>query len=48
MPSDPWDRPYIYRGEPGKTEAFVLFSYGADGQPGGEDLNADIGYLPAR
>jgi general secretion pathway protein G len=48
VPNDPWDRPYVYRGEAGETQGFVLYSYGADGQAGGEDLDADIGYLPAR
>jgi general secretion pathway protein G len=42
IPNDPWDRPYIYRfpGEHG-PEPDVM-SYGADGQPGGEESNEDI------
>ena len=42
IPMDPWQRPYIYRypGEHGDEPEIV--SYGADGQPGGEDINADI------
>ncbi len=39
---DPWSHPYVYKfpGEHG-DEPDVL-SYGADGQPGGSDFNADI------
>ena len=40
---DPWKQPFQYR-FPGEknTFAFDLFSYGADGVPGGEGENADI------
>jgi len=27
---------------------FALYSLGADGQPGGEGNNADVGFLPAQ
>ena len=40
LPTDPWGSLYIY--ERRDTNAFVLFSVGADGQEGGEGLNADI------
>lgn len=42
IPADPWGRPYIYRypGEQGDEPEIV--SLGADGQPGGEGINADI------
>ena len=40
--NDPWGRPYQYR-FPGEHGAFDVFSFGADGQPGGEGTNADIG-----
>jgi general secretion pathway protein G len=42
IPMDPWGRPYIYKypGEHGDDPDII--SYGADGQPGGEDINADI------
>ena len=42
-PLDPWKHPYVYKypGEHG-DEPDVM-SYGADGQPGGEGVNADIG-----
>ena len=41
---DPWHNPFKYD-RPGKNNAqsFDLYSYGGDGQPGGEGENADIG-----
>jgi general secretion pathway protein G len=42
LPSDPWNRPYQYT-VPGRDgRAFDIFSLGADGQPGGQDNDADI------
>ncbi len=42
LPSDPWGRPYQYQ-VPGRDgRPFEIFSLGADGQPGGDELNADI------
>jgi general secretion pathway protein G len=43
VPLDPWGRPYVYL-SPGEVNptGFDLFSYGADGQLGGEGENADI------
>lgn len=38
---DPWGRPYQYRA-PGEHGDFDIWSYGADGQQGGEKNNADI------
>jgi general secretion pathway protein G len=38
---DPWGREYVYD-YPGEHGDFDLYSLGADGQPGGEDKNADI------
>lgn len=38
---DPWGRDYEFR-SPGDHGDFDIISYGADGQPGGEDNNADI------
>jgi general secretion pathway protein G len=40
---DPWgnDYQYVFPGTHGK--AYDLFSLGADGQPGGDGINADIG-----
>lgn len=42
VPNDPWGRPYVYKfpGEHGDEPDII--SYGADGQPGGEDINADV------
>lgn len=46
VPMDPWEKPYQYS-IPGKNgQPFALYSFGADGQPGGEGTAADIGYLP--
>ena len=41
---DPWQMPFKYE-RPGKNNArsFDLYSFGADGQPGGEGENAEIG-----
>jgi type II secretory pathway pseudopilin PulG len=39
--TDPWGNSYVYT-YPGVHGRFDLVSYGADGQPGGEDENADI------
>ena len=42
IPLDPWGTPYVYR-YPGENSSDPeLISYGADGQPGGEEANADI------
>jgi general secretion pathway protein G len=38
---DPWGREYEFR-SPGDHGDFDIISYGADGQPGGDDNNADI------
>ena len=42
LPNDPWGRPYQYMNPGIKGEIDVL-SLGADGQPGGEGNDADIG-----
>ncbi len=42
LPRDPWQREYLYL-SPGLKGEIDIFSYGADGQPGGEGVNADIG-----
>ena len=42
LPSDPWGRPYQYL-QPGQHGDFDLYSLGADGRPGGEGVNAEIG-----
>lgn len=48
LPSDPWGRPYLYSREASDSQAFSLYSFGADGQPGGEGFDADVGYLPRK
>ena len=42
LPNDPWGRPYQYL-NPGVQGEIDVMSFGADGQPGGEGKNADIG-----
>ncbi|NCW77066.1 MAG: type II secretion system protein GspG [Oxalobacteraceae bacterium] len=39
---DPWGNPYEYR-SPGSHGEVDLYSYGADGKPGGTGNDADIG-----
>lgn len=41
VPIDPWGRSYMYK-SPGEHGPYDLFSYGADGLPGGEGDNHDI------
>jgi len=44
VPNDPWDTPYQYA-SPGvhNPHAFDLWTLGADGQPGGEGADQDVG-----
>ena len=42
LPDDPWQHPYQYA-NPGVHGEIDVFSFGADGQPGGEGDDADIG-----
>jgi general secretion pathway protein G len=42
LPKDPWGNEYQYL-NPGVQGEIDVFSLGADGQPGGEGKNADIG-----
>ena len=41
LPTDPWGNEYQYL-IPGTESNYDLYSFGADGTPGGEDVNADI------
>jgi general secretion pathway protein G len=41
LPNDPWMKPYQYQ-SPGTHGDYDLFSYGADGAPGGEGENKDV------
>jgi general secretion pathway protein G len=46
-PLDPWGNPYLYS-RPGRDGfPFALYSLGANGQRGGEGVDAEIGLLPA-
>jgi general secretion pathway protein G len=42
LPKDPWGNPYQYL-SPGVHGEIDIFSFGADGAPGGEGNDADIG-----
>ncbi len=42
LPLDPWGNPYMYQ-YPGENGLFDIYSYGADGQEGGDGYAADIG-----
>jgi general secretion pathway protein G len=42
LPNDPWGRPYQYV-NPGVRGEVDVFSFGADGQPGGEGKDGDVG-----
>lgn len=46
LPKDPWQNPYKYELKRSGLSQFSIYSLGADGKPGGGELNADIGYLP--
>ncbi|WP_020208128.1 type II secretion system major pseudopilin GspG [Gilvimarinus chinensis] len=47
LPQDPWNNDYQYK-FPGENTEFDVLSYGADGRPGGEGDNADIGNWQTR
>jgi general secretion pathway protein G len=40
---DPWENDYVYSFPGTHNNEYDLYSLGADGQPGGEGVNADIG-----
>jgi len=42
LPNDPWGNPYQYL-NPGVHGEIDIFTLGADGSPGGENADADIG-----
>ena len=41
VPLDPWDRPYLYK-SPGDHGDYDLYTYGMDGQSGGEGEDEDV------
>jgi len=42
LQKDPWNTPYQYL-SPGENSQIDIYSFGADKQPGGEGINADVG-----
>jgi general secretion pathway protein G len=46
VPVDPWERSYAYQAPGPKGQPYVIVTYGADGNPGGEGLDADIAFSP--
>jgi general secretion pathway protein G len=42
LANDPWGHPYVYKYPGDHGDEPDILSYGADGQPGGSDLNSDI------
>lgn len=42
IPNDPWGNPYQYL-NPGNRSEVDVYSFGRDGKPGGEGIDADIG-----
>lgn len=48
VPLDPWGNAYVYRLPGDGGRAFAIISLGADGQPGGEGNDADLGTASPR
>ena len=42
VPLDAWGNEFIYQRYPESGKAYVIISYGADGDEGGEDYDADL------
>jgi general secretion pathway protein G len=42
IPVDPWGNPYVYKYPSSQGDEPEIICYGADGQPGGEGINADL------
>ncbi|MBN2271882.1 MAG: type II secretion system major pseudopilin GspG [Sedimentisphaerales bacterium] len=42
IPPDGWKNDFVYELEPASGKPFVIISYGADGEEGGEGYNADL------
>lgn len=40
--ADPWDRPFVYRKPGSAGHPYEILSLGADGRPGGADVDEDI------
>lgn len=48
LPDDPWNNSYVYEKNSSAPQGFYLYSLGADGQAGGEEFNADVGYVASQ
>jgi general secretion pathway protein G len=42
VPNDPWGNPYFYQSPGPNGEAYILMSYGKDGEPSGMDESEDL------
>jgi general secretion pathway protein G len=42
VPKDAWQHEFVYHLNPESGAPFEIMSYGADGEPGGEGINADL------
>ena len=42
LPKDAWKHDFIYQLSPESGKPFVIISYGADGEEGGEGINKDL------
>ncbi len=42
VPKDAWNNDFVYVAYPENGKPYLIMSYGADGQEGGEDLNKDL------
>jgi len=47
LPQDPWGREYLYLNPGIKGQTYDIYTLGADGEEGGEGVNADIGNWPS-
>jgi general secretion pathway protein G len=43
VPTDPWQRPYLYDNPSTHGRDYDVYTLGADGEEGGDGVNADIG-----
>jgi general secretion pathway protein G len=42
IPLDAWNNEFVYQRYPESGKPFVIISYGADGEPGGEEYDTDL------
>ena len=42
VPKDAWGNDFVYQLDPESGKAFAVISYGADGEPEGDEYNADL------